>query len=132
MKAHLLSVLVALSYAAGSQAGSNPRQPVSDREAVEITFDRNKGQIYALYLRALRDQPGLQGKIDLEISTNGAGDTSSCRVIRSELNAPNLEKQICERVMGFRFGPLAPRKFSKPIDFFPATGGPKPAKRKPR
>ncbi len=35
------------------------------REEVEIVFDRNKGALYALYGRALRDQPELAGKVVL-------------------------------------------------------------------
>ena len=36
------------------------------REEVEVVFDRNKGALYALYGRALRDKPELQGKLVLE------------------------------------------------------------------
>ena len=35
------------------------------REEVELVFDRNKSAIYALYARALRDNPALQGKVVL-------------------------------------------------------------------
>ena len=38
------------------------------REEVEIVFDRNKGALYALYGRALRDQPELAGKLVLEFT----------------------------------------------------------------
>jgi hypothetical protein len=34
------------------------------REEIELVFDRNKGAIYALYNRALRRDPTLQGKLD--------------------------------------------------------------------
>jgi protein TonB len=36
-------------------------------EDIKLVFERNKGAIYALYNRALRDDPALQGKVVLEL-----------------------------------------------------------------
>jgi len=38
------------------------------REEIELVFDKNKGAIYAIYNRALRDNPALQGKLVLELT----------------------------------------------------------------
>ena len=91
---------------------------------MEIVFDRNKGALYALYGRALRDQPELQGKLVIEFKIEPSGEISSCRVVSSELNDPELEKKIVARVRLIRFKPMPdvePLVVSKPIDFFPAA-----------
>ena len=93
------------------------------REEVEIVFDRNKGALYALYGRALRDQPELAGKVVLEFTILPSGEVSNVRVVSSELNDPELEKKIVARVRQIRFKPadVEPLTVSKPIDFFPAA-----------
>ena len=90
---------------------------------VEIVFDRNKGALYALYGRALRDQPELQGKLVLEFTIAPSGEITMCRVVSSELNDPELEKKIVARVRLIRFkaADVEPLTVSKPIDFFPAA-----------
>jgi protein TonB len=93
------------------------------REEVEIVFDRNKGALYALYGRALRDKPDLAGKLVLEFTIAPSGEITACRVVSSELNDPELEKKIVARVRLIRFKPaeVEPLTVSKPIDFFPAA-----------
>jgi TonB family protein len=93
------------------------------REEVEIVFDRNKGALYALYGRALRDAPELQGKLVLEFTIAPSGEITMCRVVSSELNDPELERKIVARVRTIRFKPadVEPLTVSKPIDFFPAA-----------
>jgi protein TonB len=93
------------------------------REEVEIQFDRNKGALYALYGRALRDQPELAGKLVLEFTIAPSGEITMCRVVSSELNDPELEKKIVARVRLIRFkaADVEPLTVSKPIDFFPAA-----------
>jgi len=93
------------------------------REEVEIVFDRNKGALYALYGRALRDAPELQGKLVLEFTIAPSGEITMCRVVSSELKDPELEKKIVARVRLIRFKPadVEPLTVSKPIDFFPAA-----------
>jgi TonB family protein len=93
------------------------------REEVEIVFDRNKGALYALYGRALRERPELQGKLVLEFTIAPSGEITMCRVVSSELNDPELEKKIVARVRLIRFktADVEPLTVSKPIDFFPAA-----------
>ncbi|HEV7715639.1 MAG TPA: AgmX/PglI C-terminal domain-containing protein [Steroidobacteraceae bacterium] len=92
------------------------------REEIELIFDRNKGAIYSLYSRALREQPELQGKMVLEFTISPTGEVTMCRVVSSELNDPDLEKKIVARVRGFRFEAKDVETITttKPIDFFPA------------
>jgi protein TonB len=92
------------------------------REEIELVFDRNKSAIYALYSRALRDNPALQGKVVLEVTISPSGDVTACRVISSELNDAELERKLVARVKMFRFEAkdVAPMTTTKPIEFFPA------------
>jgi protein TonB len=112
------------------QAGLNARSPTAGRggssgrsaEEIAMVFDRNKGAIYALYERALRVNPTLQGKLVLEFTIAPSGVVMRCRVVSSELHDPALEREIVARVMLFRFQPekVDPTTATKPIDFFPA------------
>ncbi len=92
------------------------------REEIELVFDRNKGAIYALYSRELRQHPELQGKLVLEFTIAPTGEVTMCRVVSSDLNDPELERKIVARVRLFHFEPkdVAPITTTKPIDFFPA------------
>jgi TonB family protein len=92
------------------------------REEIELIFDRNKGAIYALYSRALRERPELQGKMVLEFTISPSGEVTMCRVVSSELNDPELENKIISRVRLFKFEPKDVESVTttKPIDFFPA------------
>jgi periplasmic protein TonB len=104
-----------------TRTGSSGRAARS-REEIELVFDRNKGAIYALYSRALREQPELQGKMVLEFTVSPAGQVTMCRVVSSELNDTDLERKIVERVKLFRFEArdVETVTTTKPIDFFPA------------
>lgn len=92
------------------------------REEIELVFDRNKGAIYALYNRALRDNPALQGKVVLELTIAPWGEVTGCRVLSSELSDPELERKLIARVKLFRFEDrdVEAVTTTKPIDFFPA------------
>ncbi|HYJ41192.1 MAG TPA: AgmX/PglI C-terminal domain-containing protein [Steroidobacteraceae bacterium] len=105
------------------QRSGNSGKASRAREEVEIVFDRNKGALYALYGRALRDQPELAGKLVLEFTIAPSGEITMCRVVSSELKDPELEKKIVARVRLIRFKPadVEPLTVSKPIDFFPAA-----------
>jgi periplasmic protein TonB len=91
-------------------------------EEVALVFDRNKGAIYAMYTRALRDRPELQGKVVLELTIAPSGEVTNCRIVSSELNDPELEAKLVARIKLFHFEAkdVAPLTTTKPIDFFPA------------
>jgi TonB family protein len=112
------------------QSGLNSHSPSAGRsgaagrseEEIAVVFDRNKGAIYALYQRALRMNPMLQGKLVLEFTIAPSGVVTRCRIVSSELHDSALEREIVARVMLFRFEPekVDPTTATKPIDFFPA------------
>jgi protein TonB len=92
------------------------------REEIELVFDRNKGAIYGLYNRALRERAELQGKLVLEFTVAPSGEVTMCRVVSSELNDPDLESKIVARVRLFHFDAKDVESITttKPIDFFPS------------
>ena len=92
------------------------------REEIERVFDTNKGAIYTLYNRALRANPTLQGKVVLSITITPDGRVSNCEIVSSELNDPDLEQRLVQRVMLFQFEArdVETVTLTKPIDFFPA------------
>ena len=106
----------------GPTRTGNSGKAARSREEIELVFDRNKGAIYALYSRELREKPELQGKLVLEFTIAPSGEVTMCRVVSSELNDPDLERKIIARVRLFRFEPKNVETITttKPIDFFPA------------
>lgn len=97
-------------------------KPSRSREEIELVFDRNKGAIFALYNRALRTDPTLQGKLVLRLTIAPSGEVTFCEVVSSELGSPEMEQKLVQRVLMFRFEPrdVEPVTTTKPIDFFPA------------
>jgi periplasmic protein TonB len=104
-----------------SRTGSSGKAARS-REEIETVFDRNKGAIYALYNRATRSNPELQGKLVLEFTIAPSGDVTMCRVVSTELKDEELERKIVSLVRLFHFEAKDVEEITttKPIDFFPA------------
>lgn len=92
------------------------------REEIELVFDKNKGAIFALYNRALRMDPSLEGKLVLRLTIAPNGQVTACEVVSSELGDEDLERKLVQRVLLFRFDAkdVEPITTTKPIDFFPA------------
>ena len=112
----------AVAPASDVERSGQSRKGARTREEVELVFDRNKSAIHALYSRALRDNPALQGKVVLEVTIAPTGEVTACRVVTSELNDADLERKLVARVRMFRFEErdVATMTTIKPIEFFPA------------
>jgi periplasmic protein TonB len=106
-----------------SVAKGGSGKPSRSEEEIALVFDANKGAIYALYGRALRDQPELQGKLVLEFTISPAGEVTDCHVVSSELKDPELERKIVARVKLFHFAAkdVATITTTKPIEFVPTA-----------
>ena len=91
------------------------------QEEIELVFDRNKGAIYALYTRAMRERADLQGKMVLQLTISPAGEVTDCRLLSSELGDEDLERKIIARVRLFRFEARDVEIITakKTIEFFP-------------
>ncbi len=84
-------------------------------------LDSNKGAIFAIYNRALRQDPSLQGKIVLELQIDPTGRVLECRVVSSELPDQNLMEKIVSRIRLFDFGKrdVGTTTISYPVQFLP-------------
>lgn len=91
-------------------------------EEIKLVFERNKGAIYALYNRALREEPALQGKVVLELEIAPSGEVLACRIASSELQATELERKLLARVRQFDFGAKDVDRMvvTWPVDFLPS------------
>ena len=107
--------------ASASRRGSSGKASRS-REEIELVFDKNKGAIFALYNRALRADPSLEGKLVLRLTIAPSGQVTMCEVVSSELGDADLERRLVQRIKLFRFEARDVEAITttKPIDFFPA------------
>jgi periplasmic protein TonB len=106
---------------AATRAGGSGKASRSADE-IALVFTRNKGAIDAMYARALRDNPALQGKVVIELTIAPSGDITAARVVSTELNDPEFENKLLARIRLFKFEAkdVAALTATKPIDFFPA------------
>jgi outer membrane biosynthesis protein TonB len=91
------------------------------REEIDLMFDQNKGALMAIYLRALRDNPTLQGDVVFELTIEPSGAVSDCHLVSSDLHDPELEAKLVQRVRSFHFSAkdVARVTAKKPYQFFP-------------
>jgi TonB family protein len=91
-------------------------------EEIKLVFERNKGAIYAIYNRALREDPTLQGKVVVELKIAPSGEVVDVKVLSSELKASELERKLLARIKSFDFGSkdVDVMVVSWPVDFLPS------------
>lgn len=106
----------------GARRNGTSGKASRSREEIELVFDKNKGAIFALYNRALRMDPTLEGKLVLRFTIAPSGQVTFCEIISSELRDEELERKLVQRVCLFRFEARDVEAITttKPIDFFPA------------
>ena len=102
-----------------SKGGGKASRAIED---VRLVFERNKGSIYAIYNRALRDEPALQGKVVLKLTISPAGSVVDCRIVSSELKMPEVEAKLLARIKTFDFGAkdVNEMAINYPLDFLPS------------
>lgn len=111
--------LDAEKQAAADKARHNGRST----EEIQLILDRNKGALYALYHRALRVNPALQGKVVLEITIAPSGEVTDCKVVSAELDDADLIRKLSARIRLINFGAkkVEATVFTWPIDFLPSS-----------
>ena len=116
------SPVAGVAPAGGARRTGTSGKASRSREEIELVFDRNKGAIFSIYNRALRNDPTLEGKIVLRLTIAPNGTVTFCEVVSSELNDPDLEAKLVARIKLFRFDAKDVESITttKPIDFFPA------------
>lgn len=111
-----------LGSSTGSGKGAARKENSRTREDIAIVFDQNKSALYSSYKRARRKNPGLKGKIVLEITIAPNGKVTKVKIISSELNDAKLEKRIVARIKTFDFGEKKVKTMTVtyPIEFLPS------------
>jgi outer membrane biosynthesis protein TonB len=106
----------------GQLTRGNSGKATRSIEDIKLVFERNKGAIYAIYNRALRDDPALQGKVVLELKIAPSGAVEALRIVSSELKAEDLEKKLLARIRSFDFGAkdVDVMVVTWPVDFLPS------------
>lgn len=91
-------------------------------EEIKLVFERNKGSIYAIYNRALREEPSLQGKVVVKLTIAPSGGVVAVSVESSELKTPELEAKLLARIRQFDFGAKEVDQMvvTWPVDFLPS------------
>jgi len=84
-------------------AGSDTTGGRSD-ELIRRVMDQNKGAIFSIYNRALRQDPTLQGKFVFEMVIEPSGEVSDVKMISSELRDNDLVSKILARIRLINFG----------------------------
>jgi protein TonB len=116
------SPVAGIGPAGGASRTGTSGKASRSREEIELVFDKNKGAIFALYNRALRNDPSLEGKVVLRLTIAPNGQITLCEIVSSELGDPDLENKLVQRIKLFRFEAKDVEAITttKPIDFFPA------------
>lgn len=112
MRTFVLAAFLMATSAFATQAGAN--EAVHSRLAaasasrtqddVARVVERNKGRIFALYIRALRDNPALEGTVVLSLTIAPHGALTKCTVASSTLDDAALVKRIVEHFLSIDFG----------------------------
>lgn len=104
-----------------SERSGKGRKATRSEEEITIVMDRNKGSIYAVYNRELRRNPGLEGRVVLEITIAPSGRVTKVKVLSSELKDKKLERKLVSRIKLFNFGAkkVDTVTVTYPLEFFP-------------
>jgi protein TonB len=75
-----------------------------DTESIRKVLDANKGAIYAIYRKALRSDPSLQGKLTVNLQIEPNGSVSAVKLVFSELDSQTVENKLLRRIKLINFG----------------------------
>lgn len=91
-------------------------------EQVRRVFDANKGAIFSIYNRALRKNPGLAGKVVLELEISPDGRVTACKVVSTDIQDDAMLTKLVRRVQLFDFGAseVTVTRISYPVHFLPS------------
>lgn len=119
--ATVVSRLDTLPAAQAQKKEEQEKQESSRRTTGEITrvMEANKGALFSIYQRALRQNPSMSGTVIFKFTITPAGEVSDCTVVSSELGDPDLERKLALRIKRFDFGAknVPEAEFSFPINF---------------
>lgn len=112
---------VAASSAKSQSSQTGEGMPRRSEESIRSVLDQNKGAIYAIYNRALRKDPSLEGKITVRVEIAANGSVVSCKVVSSEMDNATMERKLVSRIKLINFGSqdVGQTVFDYTFDFLP-------------
>lgn len=92
-------------------------------ESIRRIMDNNKGAIFAIYNRALRKDPLLEGKLVFEMIIDANGSIEDLKLLSSELADEELTRKILSRIRLIRFEAknVVTTRVNYSFDFLPYT-----------
>ena len=113
---------VAADKSARQEAQAERGDNLRAEEDVAYIMDKHKSVLHALYRRARRSNPGLKGKIVLELTILPSGKVAKVRIVSSELHNHTLEESLVSRIRQFDFGarPVETLTVTIPVVFLPS------------
>jgi len=88
----------------GAGSGAGGAKSTRSTEQISLVFQKIQGALQALYMRAQRENPGMEGKVVLKLSIAPDGTVSRCDIYSSELGNADLERKIVLKVKSTHFG----------------------------
>ncbi len=120
----LISARVGETLGQAEEKGDDQPRVGNYRSEEEIAYviDKNKSKLHAIYRKARRSDPGIKGKIVLEITILPSGKVAGVKIRSSELNNARLEARIVARIKQFDFGAQNVKEVTVtyPIEFLPS------------
>jgi periplasmic protein TonB len=103
----------------GAQGGKSSKRTAEEFERV---FQKNKGAIFSIYQRAVRQNPALAGKVVVKLTIAPNGKVTAVDIVSSELGDEALERKLALRIKRFKFSQadVAEIIVTYPIDFLPS------------
>lgn len=93
-------------------------------DEIQMTFDRSKSSFYAIFNRAMRENPNISaGKIIVSLTIAPDGSVTDCKLVSSSFGDPTLESKVIQRVKLLNFGAKDVPTFTYPnypINFLPS------------
>lgn len=106
---------------AGDLVGTGGGSGGRGDETIRRIMDQQKGGIFAIYNRALRQDPSLQGKFVFEMVIEPNGSVSDIKLVSSELRDSELIGKIMARIRMIDFGAanVLRTRVNYSLDFLP-------------
>ncbi len=107
---------------AGGGSGPGGNGGGRSDESIRRTMDQNKGAIFSIYNRALRESPDLKGRFVFEMVIDASGQVSDIKLISSELSDQGLIGKILARIRMISFGAddVQRTRVNYSLDFLPS------------
>ena len=97
-----------LSAKRDAQYQASTQGMVAERPAenIERFMDMNKSAFFAMYNRALRKAPAMQGEVIFEITIAPSGKVEAVAIVSSQLNNAALEKKLMRKIRSINFNAM--------------------------